>query len=185
MKKEDILNEFIKILKKENHIIKDNNVFCNDIKFIFKKNLLTMYKGDLNNFTMNITIDIVNPEKYKVYCKENKNTYYNIYIFYVADVFVSEEQRNKKYSFYLFFNLCIYLMNKFKNEHIFLYLDDCTGYDYKNNIYSKMDFYVEQENNLVYTKDWIRDIYNSNPSELRYGYVPTILNKCKNILNYI
>lgn len=184
MEKEDILNEFIKIIKKENHIMKDNFVFCNDVKFIFKKNLLTMYKGDFNNFTMNITIDILNPEKYKVFSKE-ENIYYNIYIFYVADVFVSEEQRNKKYSFYLFFNLCIYLMNKFKNVHIFLYLDDCTGYDYTNNIYSKMDFYVEQENNLVYTKDWIRDIYNSNPSELRYGYVPTILNKCKNILNYI
>jgi len=180
-------DELIKIILKENEDIEDNCInLNNDMKVLIQKNLLTIYQGDLSNYTMNITFDFKNYKKYKIPFKEEY-----ILIFYVADVYVSNEYRNKKYSFYLFYNLCIYLfynlciylLNKFNNKYIFLCLDDCTGYDYKNNIYSKMNFYVEQGDELVNIYNWKKDMYNNNPSEIRYGYLPIILNKCKNILS--
>lgn len=181
MKKSNIIQQLQQIITNNFYYLKKNIKIDDDIKFLKVKNLLTLYKEDIN--IMNLTIDIENYEKMKT--KINNETKY-ILIFYVPDIYVSEQYRNKKNSFLLFYNLCIYLISKFKNDDIFLTLDDCTGYDYKRNIYSKMGFLVEQENNnkLVSTNEWIEDEFNKNPNENRYGYVPTIIKNCIDQLGY-
>lgn len=187
MKKKDILNNFLKIICNNTFKFQENLEICKDLKFRKENNLFTIYRENISYnhmYDICITIDIENYDIDKI---KYKNNNISILTFYVADLYVCPEMRNKKNSFYLFYNLCIYLHKLHKNNEIFLKLDDCTGYDYKNNIYSKMGFFVEQneENKLVNTLDWYRDEYNNNPNENRYGYIPIILKNCSHKLNLI
>lgn len=170
MLSQSILSNFIKIIQTNSIISTQSHSVCKDLKYIKKNDLLTIYKEnstDSQLYDMHITVDM----DYQSYD-------FDIIVFYVPDVYVSENMRGKKGSFYLFYNLCLYLINNHPNNHIFLILDDCSGYDYKSNIYAKLGFFVEQDNdNLVNPEHWTKDEYNDNPNELRYGYVP-LIQKC-------
>lgn len=150
-----------------------------DFQFITKKNLFTIYKKNdkTSDYDMNITICL----DYESYVKNDKN----ILIFYLPDIYITNNLRGKKNSYILFLSLCIFLFKKYKESHIFIKLDDCSGYNYKNNLYSKLYFYVEQENKniIVHPYKWISDGINNNPSELRYGYIPLIIYNCMKNLN--
>jgi len=168
MLSQSILSNFVKIIQNNSNISLESHFVCNDLKYIKNNNLLTIYKEnstDSQLYDMHITVDM----DYQSYD-------FDIIVFYVPDVYVAENMRGKKVSFYLFYNLCLYLINKYPNNHIFLILDDCSGYDYKSNIYAKLGFYVEQDNDILVTpEDWTKDEYNDNPNEMRYGYVPLII----------
>lgn len=167
-----ILSNFVNIVQ-NNPPFSPQSTCCGDLKYLKSKNLLTIYKENLKDpdiYDMHITVDL-NYQSYD----------FQILLFYVPDVYVSENMRGRKSSFYLFYNLCLYLINTHPNNHIFLTLDDCSGYDYKSNIYAKLGFFVEQDNDTIVTPEkWIKDEYNDNPNEMRYGYAPLIIQKYKN-----
>jgi hypothetical protein len=126
----------------------------------------------MDNYTKLLIKNIENELFYYIYgCVEkrkakNKNLIY----FVVQSIYIQPEYRGKKISYLLFYNLCTQLSIKF-GWSVALVLDDCSGLDYQNNLYSKLNFLVLNAN-----KRWVR------PKNFIKSY--TIINEYRDGCNY-
>lgn len=71
---------------------------------------------------------------------EQINTYY------INNLYVCIGYRRQGHGTSLIINFAKYIYEKEQNSEIFILLDDCTGHDSKNNIYSKLGFMIIYDN---------------------------------------
>lgn len=80
--------------------------------------------------------------------KSGTNDNYNLIknIYNINNLYVSIAYRRHGYGTRLIVDFAKYIYEKEQNAEIFILLDDCTGHDPKNNIYSKLGFLTIHEN---------------------------------------
>lgn len=66
--------------------------------------------------------------------------------YYINNLYVCIGYRRQGHGTSLIINFAKYIYEKEQNSEIFISLDDCTGHDPKNNIYSKLGFLTVDEN---------------------------------------
>lgn len=80
--------------------------------------------------------------------------------YYVNNLYVSLWHRRKGYGQNLIKEFAKYIYEKEKSDEFFILLDDCTGHNPKNNIYSKLGFLVENKHGDNYISIHESDFFN-------------------------
>lgn len=92
--------------------------------------------------------------------------------YYINNLYVCIGYRRLGYGTSLIIDFAKYIYEKEKNSEIFISLDDCTGHDPKNNIYTKLGFFTVCE-----TDEKLIPIHECNfLSEKRIIKIKNILN---------
>lgn len=139
-----------------------------------------------HNYSKLLIKNIENDILYYIHGCVEKKKKRNLICFVVQSIYIQPEYRGKKISYLLFYHLCIQLYIKF-GWNVAMVLDDCSGIDYQNNLYSKLNFLVLNANNR-----WVRpkNFMKTNtsgcnyPCEKRYARLLSVYKSCFRKLNY-
>jgi hypothetical protein len=99
--------------------------------------------------------------------EDKRNTYY------INNLYVSIAYRRKRHGTNLIKEFAKYIYEKENSDDFYIELDDCTGHNPKNNIYSKLGFLVENKHGDNYISIHESDYF----SEKRYIQIKQLLDK--------